>query len=55
MYILLQVDPKFLRNLRFSKKHNLKTKDQLKRAEKRKAAREAKLAKRNEGAVTEAK
>lgn len=50
----LGVDPKFLRNLRFSKKHNLKTKDQLKRAEKRKALREARLAERK-GEKTEAK
>lgn len=50
----LGVDPKFLRNLRFSKKHNLKTKDQLKRAEKRTALREARLAERK-GEKTEAK
>lgn len=36
------MDLKFLRNQRFAKKHNLKPKAQLKRAEKRKALREAK-------------
>lgn len=36
------MDLKFLRNQRFAKKHNLKPKEQLKRAEKRKALREAK-------------
>jgi len=38
----LQMDLKFLRNQRFAKKHNLKPKAQLKRAEQRKALREAK-------------
>ncbi|XP_017891039.1 60S ribosomal protein L29-1 [Ceratina calcarata] len=38
----LGMDLKFLRNQRFAKKHNLKPKEQLKRAEKRKALREAK-------------
>ncbi|XP_046387767.1 60S ribosomal protein L29-1 [Ischnura elegans] len=36
------VDPKFLRNLKFSKKHNLKPAQQLKVFQKRKAARDAK-------------
>ena len=36
------MDLKFLRNQRFAKKHNLKPKAQLKRAEQRKVAREAK-------------
>ncbi|XP_046661329.1 60S ribosomal protein L29-1 [Homalodisca vitripennis] len=42
----LGVDPKFLRNLRFAKKHNLKPAEQLKRAAERKAARETKIAER---------
>nr|AHB12476.1 60S Ribosomal Protein L29 [Pantala flavescens] len=37
------VDPKFLKNLRFAKKHNLKTNQQIRVYEKRKAAREAKM------------
>lgn len=36
------MDAKFLKNQRFSKRHNLITKRQLKRAEERKATREAK-------------
>ncbi|XP_076231816.1 ribosomal protein L29 [Calliopsis andreniformis] len=38
----LGMDSKFLRNQRFAKKHNLKPELQLKRAQKRKALREAK-------------
>lgn len=38
----LGMDSKFLRNQRFAKKHNLKPKEQLKRAEKRKTINEAK-------------
>ncbi|KAL6446006.1 uncharacterized protein LOC126850450 [Cataglyphis hispanica] len=38
----LGMDLKFLRNQRFAKKHNLKPKAQIKRAEQRKALREAK-------------
>ncbi|XP_023024569.1 ribosomal protein L29 [Leptinotarsa decemlineata] len=38
----LGMDAKFLRNQRFSKRHNLSTKQQLKRAVERKAARESK-------------
>ncbi|KAG8239443.1 hypothetical protein J437_LFUL017436 [Ladona fulva] len=37
------VDPKFLKNLRFAKKHNLKTNQQIRVYEKRKAARGAKM------------
>lgn len=36
------MDAKFLRNQRFSKRHNLSTKQQLKRAAERKTARDAK-------------
>lgn len=39
---VFQMDLKFLRNQRFAKKHNLKPKAQIKRAEQRKALREAK-------------
>lgn len=39
---IFQMDLKFLRNQRFAKKHNLKPKAQKKRAEERKALREAK-------------
>lgn len=35
------MDAKFLKNQRFSKRHNLSTKQQLKRAAERKAEREA--------------
>ncbi|VEN33807.1 unnamed protein product [Callosobruchus maculatus] len=38
----LGMDAKFLKNQRFSKRHNLSTKQQLKRAAERKAEREAK-------------
>ncbi|XP_019870881.1 60S ribosomal protein L29 [Aethina tumida] len=38
----LGMDAKFLKNQRFSKRHNLNTKQQLKRAAERKAEREAK-------------
>ncbi|XP_075216018.1 ribosomal protein L29 [Lycorma delicatula] len=41
----LGVDPKFLKNQRFAKKHNLKPKQQLKRAAARKAFREARAKK----------
>ncbi|KAL0279218.1 UNVERIFIED_CONTAM: hypothetical protein PYX00_000823 [Menopon gallinae] len=41
----LGVDAKFLRNLRFAKKHNLKPEAQLKRAAYNKARKEALLAK----------
>ncbi|XP_018327276.1 60S ribosomal protein L29 [Agrilus planipennis] len=41
----LGMDAKFLKNQRFSKKHNLNTKQQLKRAAERKAEREAKTKK----------
>ncbi|XP_054278271.1 uncharacterized protein LOC128996848 [Macrosteles quadrilineatus] len=40
------VDPKFLRNLRFAKKNNLKPAAQIKRFEERKAAREQRMAQR---------
>ncbi|XP_068084110.1 large ribosomal subunit protein eL29 [Anabrus simplex] len=38
----LGMDAKFLKNQRFAKKHNLKPKQQLKRAEERRARRESK-------------
>nr|ACY71314.1 ribosomal protein L29 [Chrysomela tremula] len=41
----LGMDAKFLKNQRFSKRHNLSTKQQLKRAAERKAERETKAKK----------
>lgn len=40
------MDAKFLKNQRFSKRHNLSTKKQLKRAAERKAEKEARAAKK---------